>query len=247
MLGTNDEVIVATRVSGSFAWTVGVLPQIVTPGEVPSSVVQPPADHTDVSDWPVVGIVSWPVELSYLSPLSDPVIVTPVDAVVPHPAVTAVRRHLNPVMLPVVTPNAKDKALSEAVPHVYVHGARAVQLENAGVNVEIPIQLGPGFDAPVSAPVAVEVAQMRPLTLPPVAVILNFEPGAVAEKLGPDAKFVDQLVAEADEAAASADTSSAPTMQTFMILRDIRSSLRGRCPPRFMNRRGAARKCTSSA
>jgi hypothetical protein len=122
MLGTNDEVTVATRVSGSFAGFAGVLPQSVTPGEVPSIVVHPPADHTDVSDWPVVGIVNWPVALSYFWPLSDPIIVIPVDAVVPHPAVTAVIRHLNPVMLPVVTPNAKDKALSEAVPHVYVHG-----------------------------------------------------------------------------------------------------------------------------
>jgi hypothetical protein len=69
---------------------VAVLPQIVTPGEVPSSVVQPPADHTDVKDCPLVGIVRWPVALSYSSPLSDPVIVMPVEAVVPHPHVKAV-------------------------------------------------------------------------------------------------------------------------------------------------------------
>jgi hypothetical protein len=113
-----------------------------------------------------------------------------------------------------------------------------VQFENAGVNVEIPIQLGPAFDAPVSAPVAVVVVHKNALTLPPVAVILNLDAGAVAEKLGPDAKFVDQLVAEADEAPASAETSSAPTMQTFMILRDIRSSLRAQCPPRFIKPAG---------
>jgi hypothetical protein len=145
-------------------------------------------------------------------------------------------------MLPLVTPDAKDKALSETAEQLHVDGCpAAVQELKLGVKVAQPIHDGPGFVGPKTRPVAVIVLQIMPDTLAPgpVAVIMNFGGGALMVNIVPPAEpLVVQLVAEAADDDASVETRTAPSSAVRRSILDIRSSLHGPRPHRFMNRRG---------
>jgi hypothetical protein len=142
-------------------------------------------------------------------------------------------------MLAVVTPDAKESALSEAGAQANAHGwPPVVQDVKLGVQAATPVHDGPGLLGPNRLPVAVAVVQGICATFPPVAVILKAAPGAVMLKgVPPGEPLVVQLVAEAGEDEASVETTIAPRTAVRKIDLNMRFSFRGRCPHGFESRR----------